>query len=61
MSETQVWALSQEDPPEKEMATLLQYSCLPKSHGQKILAGYSPWGSKTVGHNLATKQSQYVE
>ena len=22
-----------------------------KSHGQRSLAGYSPWGSQTVGHN----------
>ena len=26
-----------------------------KSHGQRSLAGYSPWGHR-VGHNLATKQ-----
>jgi len=25
----------------------LQYSCLEKSHGQRKLAGYSPWGCKT--------------
>ena len=24
----------------------LQYSCLEKSHGQKRLVGYSPWGCK---------------
>ena len=24
----------------------LQYSCLRKSHGQKSLVGYSPWGCK---------------
>ena len=24
----------------------LQYSCLEKSHGQRSLAGYSPWGFK---------------
>ena len=24
----------------------LQYSCLGKSHGQRSLAGYSPWGHK---------------
>ena len=23
-----------------------QYSCLEKSHGQRSLAGYSPWGRK---------------
>ena len=27
-----------------------------KSHGQRSLAGYHPWGRKRVGHNLATKQ-----
>ena len=27
-----------------------------KSHGQRSLAGYSPWGRKGVGHDLATKQ-----
>ena len=25
---------------------------------QRSLAGYSPWGRKKVGHNLATKQQQ---
>ena len=27
-----------------------------KSHGQRSLAGYSPWGCKKVGNHLATKQ-----
>ena len=27
-----------------------------KSHGQRSLAGYSPWGHKKVRHDLATKQ-----
>ena len=33
-----------------------------KSHGQGSLAGYSPWGCKRVGHDLATKkqQQQYI-
>ena len=26
-----------------------------KSHGQRSLASYSPWGCKRVGHDLATK------
>ena len=34
----------------------LQYSCLENSHGQRSLAGYSPWGWKKVEHNLVTKQ-----
>ena len=36
----------------------LQYSCLEKSHGQRSLAGYSPWGRKRVGHNWGNKQQQ---
>ena len=31
-----------------------------KSHGQRNLAGYRPWGHKRVRHNLATKQQQHV-
>ena len=27
----------------------LQYSCLGRSHGQRSLAGYSPWGHKESG------------
>ena len=27
-----------------------------KSHGQRSLAGYSPWGHKRFRHDLATKQ-----
>ena len=27
-----------------------------KSHGERSLADYSPWGRKKVRHNLATKQ-----
>ena len=27
-----------------------------KSHRQRKLSGYSPWGLKRVGHDLATKQ-----
>ena len=43
--ETQVRSLGQEDPLEKEMAPTPVF--LPgKSHGQKSLAGYSPWGHK---------------
>ena len=26
----------------------LQYSCLEKSHGQRSLVGYSPWGCKEL-------------
>ena len=29
-----------------------------KIHGQRGLAGYSPWGHKRIRHDLATKQQQ---
>ena len=29
-----------------------------KSHGQRGLVGYSPWGHEGVGHDLVTKQQQ---
>ena len=42
MQETWVQSLGQEDPLEKEMATHSS-SLAGKSHGQRGLAGYSPW------------------
>jgi len=46
MQETQVQTLGWEDPLEKEMAT--HYSILAwEIHGQRRLAGYSPWGRKS--------------
>ena len=45
MQETQVRSLGWEDPLEKEMTTTPVF--LPgKSHGQRSLVGYTPWGSK---------------
>ena len=44
-AETRVRSLGWEDPLEEEMAThsgILAW----KSHGQRSLAGYSPWGCK---------------
>ena len=53
----QVQSLGGEDPLEEEMATHFRF--LPgKLHGQKSLAGYSPWGCKesdTTVHSTATK------
>ena len=45
MQETWVWSLGQEDSPEGGNSNLLQYPVfLPeKVHGQRLLAGYSPW------------------
>ena len=31
-----------------------------KSHGQRSLAGYSPWGHRRVRHNLVTEQQQSI-
>ena len=45
IQETRVQSLGQEDPLEKGMATTPAF--LPeKSHGQRSLVGYSPWGCK---------------
>ena len=32
----------------------LQYSCLENPHGQRSLAGYSPWGCKELDTTEAT-------
>ena len=48
--ETQVRFLSREDPLEKEWQPTPVF--LPgKSHGQKSLKCYSPWGLQRVGHD----------
>ena len=47
MQETPVPALGQEEPLEKEMATHSGILA-GKSHGQRSLAGYSPWGRKEL-------------
>jgi len=44
---TWVRSLGWEDPLEKGTAT---HSWLGESHGQRSLAGYSPWGCR-VGHD----------
>ena len=45
--EIRVQSLGQKDPLEKEVATHSVF--LPgKSHGQRSLAGYSPWGHKEL-------------
>ena len=48
IQKTQVQSLGQEDPLEKGMATTPVFF-LGKSHGQRRLAGYSPWGHKESG------------
>ena len=46
--ETGVRSLSCEDPLEKGNGSPLQYSCLENPHGQRILAGCSPWGCREL-------------
>ena len=56
MLETQVRFLGREDPLEKEMTTTPVL--LPgKSHGQRSLVGYSPWGRK---ESDATEQLYFL-
>ena len=66
MQEMRVGSLGQEDPLEKEMAThssiLFFFFSTPlfspeKTHGQRSLTGYSPWGCKRIGHDLATNNN----
>ena len=53
--ELQFQSLGQKDPLEKEMQSTPVF--LPrKSHGQRSLPGYSPWGHERVEHDLATYQ-----
>ena len=44
--ETWVQSLGLENPLEE--GNPLQYSCLENPHGQRSLAGYSPWGRKEL-------------
>ena len=46
-------------PWRRKLATIPVF--LPgKSHGQKSLAGYSPWGHKRIRYNLATIQQVFT-
>ena len=56
-----VGSLGQEDPLENDMAINPEY--LPgESHGQRSLAGYSPWGHKQLDTSEATGHtSTYYE
>ena len=49
-----------EDPLEEEMAPT-PVSLPGKSHEERRLVGYSPWGHKRVGHDLATEHSTAQE
>ena len=56
--ETWVWPLGQEDPLEKKMETHSNMLAWEISWTDEP-GGYSPWGHKRVGHDLATKQQQH--
>ena len=58
MQETWIRSLCQEDPLEKKMA-IPPIFLSGKSHGQRSLVGYSLWGCKRVGHDLAPKQRNW--
>ena len=59
VQETQVPSLGWKDPLEMEMATHSSILAW-RIRGQRSLEGYSPWGHKRVGYNLATKQQQHL-
>ena len=54
LQEKKVGFLGWEDPLEKGMA--IHFSILAWEHGQRSLAGCSPWIRKRFGHNRLTMQ-----
>ena len=63
MQEVQVQSLDRKDPLDREDSVKKEVAThssvlLGKSHGQRSLAGYIPWGHKRVGHYLVTKPPQ---
>ena len=52
MQETQIRSLGWEKSLGGGHGNPLQYSCLENPHGQRSLAGYSPWGCKESGTHL---------
>ena len=58
MRETWVSSLDWEDPLEKEMATHSSIIMPGKSHGQRSLVGYSPWGRKESDTTEQLKHTQ---
>ena len=59
MPETHVWYVDQEDPWRKEWQPTLVF--LPwEPHGQRSLAGYSPWGSQRVRLNWSDLSHTHI-
>ena len=55
----QIWSRGQEDPLEEEVAISV---FLPgKSHGQRSLEGWSPWGCERVRYNWATQHTRLLK
>ena len=52
--ETVIWSLGQDNPLENEMAMHSSIFAW-EIHGQRSLAGCSPWGCRRVRHDLVTK------
>ena len=61
MWETWVLSLGWEDPLEERHGNPLQYSCLENPHGQRSLAGYSPWGCKESDTTERLGTAQHTE
>ena len=59
MQETQVQSLGWEDPWGKEIATHSSFSS-GKSHGQRSLVGYSPWGSKELDMTYWLNNNNFI-
>ena len=58
--ETWVQSFGQEDPLEKEIESTPVF--LPgKSHGQRGLVGYSPWGSKELDTTEQLNNNNYIK
>ena len=60
IQETWVQSLGWKDPLEEGKA-ILQYSCLENPHGQRSLAGYSPWGRKESDTTEQLSTAQHTD
>ena len=63
MQETWVQSLGLGRSPGGRHGNPLQYSCLENPHGQRSLAGYSPWGRREsdMTEGLSTAQNSHSE
>ena len=59
--ETGVRSLGREDSPGEGSGYPFQYSCLENPHGQRSLAGYSPWGRKESDTTERLNTHAYAE